>query len=244
MKQIKRVPALLLAAAMLSLAACREQQENSAVETTSPPVPEQTTVSASETRPQQTVLPPDAEEPVSAQPGDAFLYIADGSFGISYDGTANERSLLRYGAFNAKITGNGSYTVGVDCTDKAFQYEISNGKSTAGYRCVGLQFAAVRIADGAARFPEITVKITEIRVDGRAIPLTAENYTAAESGAVCANIYHPWIRELPADARSFSGERIPEGGGGYAAQIVSPDSFRSWEKVEVDFTVSNAGSPN
>lgn len=240
MKQISRLFILLTAAAMLSCTACREETEDSAAGSTAVSNAAQTTAATAETGLQITVRRPDAPQPEAAKPGEAFLYLADASFGALYDGSAADHALLRYGAGKAAVTGNGRYTVSVDCTDPSFQYEISNGTALSGYRCTGLQFAAVRIAGGAELFPDLTVEINEIRVDGRIVPLTAVNYTCTESGAICANIYHPWVRALPADAKNFAGEHIPDGTPGYSACIVSPDSFLTWGRIEADFTVSGA----
>ena len=243
MKYSERLAALFAAAALTCCCtACREEHTNSEAPVTTVSAAAETTAPQAETAPRQTVQPPDAKKGVAAQNGEAFLYIADGSFGVCYDGTDSDASLLRYGARVAAVTGDGSYTVSADCADTAFQYEISNGAATEGYRCSGLQFAAVRIAGGAELFPNAVIRITEVRADGRPVPLIANNYTAAEDKAVYANIYHPWVKALPADARGENGKPVPAGDTGYSACIVSPDDFRTWSKVEVDFTVTHTGA--
>ena len=123
-------------------------------------------------------------------------------------------------AKNTYVTGEGAYTVGLSFETPA----------------EGLAFAAVGIDGGEIAFPEYTIEVTEIRVNGEAIEF-GKGYTSSDDGVTTRmNLYNEWVSELPADARSFDGKTDDA-----TPTPVSKDAFASVSTVEVDFTVRRFG---
>lgn len=180
------------------------------------------------------------EEPVVAESGDAILYLADSQWYVQYDGTAD--TLMTYDAGIAKITGDGDYTVSVNAGTKACQYDIT-GDPNAGYECAGIVFGAVKVLDGTTLFPNMSIEIKEIRVDGEAVDLTAKNYTSSDDGKeMRANIYNSYVSSMPEDAHTAAGPVGTTEFGEYSSMIIDPLDFASWTKIEVDFTVTGTGA--
>ncbi len=181
----------------------------------------------------------ETEEPTVAKSGDAILIITDGQWYAKYFGTAED--LLSYGAGAVQITGNGDYTVSVNAGSAGTQKEIT-GDPNGSYQCSGLGFAAVKVMDGTKLFPEMSIEIREIRVDGNPVQLSAKNYTSSDDNTeMRANIYNEYVSRFPDDAHNADGKLTGEFGE-YSSQIVDPAAFSKWQKVEVDFTVSGIGA--
>ncbi|MBQ8921657.1 MAG: hypothetical protein IJ060_05790 [Oscillospiraceae bacterium] len=180
------------------------------------------------------------EEAVAAESGDAFLYINDGQFYIAYDGTAESSSSaprMTYDAGVAKIEGNGQYTVSVRNDTNGLRYDAT-GDAAGDLVVSGVQFAAVIVKDGTTLYPNMSIEINEIRLDGTPVATVAKNYTSSDDGKeMRANIYNQWVNKFPDDAHTADGAVSGEFGE-YSAQIIDPASFGTWKKVEVDFTVS------
>ena len=84
-----------------------------------------------------------------------------------------------------------------------------------------------------------------IVIDGKEIEMTAKNYTSTDDGVVTrTNLYNSWVSEPSQDARTIDGALYDADGNAldicseYSAQVVNVDDFKSWTKVEVNFTVS------
>lgn len=173
-----------------------------------------------------------------AESGDAILLITDSQWYVKYFGKAED--LLSYGAGAARITGNGDYTVSVNAGSHGTQKEIT-GDPSGSYQCSGLGFAAVKIVDGTKLYPNMSIEIKEIRVDGNPVTLAAKNYTSSDDNTeMRANIYNDFVSQFPEDAHNAAGQLTGEFGE-YSSKIVDPASFEKWQKVEVDFTVSGIG---
>ncbi len=155
-----------------------------------------------------------AEEAAAAEPVSPFAYImyADASWTNQYWASDVEGVTAR----NAEVTGGGMYTVGLEFANEA----------------QGLAFAAVGIKEGEASFPNYTIEITGIRVNGEAIEF-AKGYTSSDDGVETRmNVYNEWVSELPADARSFDGSLE-----GASPIIVDKEAFAAVKSVEIDFTL-------
>ena len=121
---------------------------------------------------------------------------------------------------NADITGPGAYTVGLEFAEAA----------------EGLAFAAIGIDGGEIAFPNYTIELKEIRVNGEAIE-AKKGYTSSDDSITTRmNLYNEWVSELPADARSFDGKTDDA-----APVIVDKEAFASVTKVEVDFVLHRFG---
>ena len=236
----KLFAAMTAAASVLSLCtACGSSRSESAAEsTTTAPV---TTVAAETEPAAETVAAEEIEfeEPVVAGSGDAILAITDGQWYVQYWG--KKEDILTYDAGIAHIDGDGDYTVSVNVGTKGAQFDIT-GDPVNGYTCGGVDFAAVKVLDGTTLFPDMSIEIKEIRVDGKPIKLTAKNYTSSDDGQeMRANIYNHFVSNIPEDAHTADGAVAAGEFGEYSAMIISPDDVSSWTKIEVDFTVTGTG---
>ncbi len=159
-----------------------------------------------------------AEEELPPEGGmTAYLMYADAAWANQYWFDGNEYPVT---AKNTYVTGAGDYTVGLEFATPA----------------EGLAFAAVGIDGGETAFPNYTIELKAIRVNGEAIEFT-KGYTSSDDGFTTRmNLYNEWVSEVPADARSFDGKTDDA-----SPMIVSKDAFASVNSVEVDFTVHQFG---
>ena len=145
----------------------------------------------------------------------AYLMYANSDWSAQYWGGDADGGVV---AKNADITGEGSYTIGLDFT------------GTEAGAAAGLAFSAVGIINGEKTLPNYYIRINEIRVNGTAID-AAKGYTSSDDGVTTRmNIYNEWVAEVPADARSFDGNTADA-----SPIIVDPAAFESVTTVEVDF---------
>lgn len=168
------------------------------------------------------MAPAIAEDAPAAGPT-AFLMYADSAWANQWwhDGAEPANGVK---VTEAAVTGEGSYTVGLDFTGSP------DGAAT------GLAFAAVGITDGEKTFPGYYIKIDAMRVNGEAIEV-GKGYTSSDEGVVTRmNIYNEWVTELPVDARSYDGDVSNANW-----IIVNKDAFASVKTVEVDFTYMKHG---
>ena len=119
-----------------------------------------------------------AAEEASGEGLTAYLMYADGSWTNQYWFDGNEYPVT---AANALVTGPGAYTVGL-----AFNEEAT-----------GLAFTALAIDAGEIAFPNYTLEVKEIRVNGEAIEF-GKYYTSSDDGITTrVNLYNEWVSELP-----------------------------------------------
>ncbi len=161
-----------------------------------------------------------AEElpPEGGMTATAYLMYADAAWANQYWLDGNEYPVT---AKNTYVTGAGDYTVGLEFATPA----------------EGLAFAAIGIEGGETAFPNYTIELKAIRVNGEAIEFT-KGYTSSDDGVTTRmNLYNEWVGEtLPADARSFDGKTDDA-----SPMIVNKDAFASVTSVEVDFTMHQFG---
>ncbi len=185
---------------------------------------------------------PEFETAYTAESGDAYLAIVDGQWWIQYWGSAEDDGyMLAYDAGLAKIEGDGEYTVSVTADTNGFRYDTT-GNASDQYTPSGCAFAAVICKDGDTLYPNMTMDITSIKIDGNEVPMVAEDFTCVDSG-MRANIYNEWVADdaLPEDAHDANGPVAP--GSGHSAQIVDPAAFADgWTTVEVTFNVTGTGA--
>lgn len=234
----KLFSALCASALILSLCtACGEESDSSSKAESS--ASSTTTTTAGTVEP-VTTEPTAFEEAVVAESGDAFLYIADSQWYVQYDGTAD--SLMTYDAGVTKITGDGDYTVSVNSGTKGCLFDIT-GDANGEYQCESISVMLVKVVDGTKLFPNMSIKVNEIRVDGKVATLTAKNYTSSDDGVeMRANICNPYVTDLTkvSDAHDENGP-IAGKESDYSATIIDLAEFTKWNKIEVDFTVSGCG---
>ncbi len=174
------------------------------------------------------------EDTVSAESGDAILAIVDGQWFVQYWGKNTD--LLTYDAGVAHITGDGDYTVSVNADTNGFRYDVTQSPDNE-YIPSGLEFLAVKVIDGTKLWPNMAIEVKSVRVDGNEVPLNYKNFTSSDDGEeMRANIYNHFVSEIPSDAHDANGPvSDPET---YSYMIIDPSYFDSWQKVEVDFSVT------
>ena len=161
------------------------------------------------------MIPAFAEEAADAAKTEAFIAYASGDWNAatSYWNDGNETGVI---VRNAEITGEGSYTVGLDFSEAA-----PDGVDTA--------FTALIVAGAIEAYPMASLKITAIRINGEEVEF-AKGYTNDEEGKTRMNIYNEWVGSVPAEARSWDGNTSDA-----TAVMVQKDVFTGVKTMEVDF---------
>lgn len=114
------------------------------------------------------------------------------SVGDAYDPTAKTDGLV---TSDVEITGEGTYTVGLDFTGTG----AGSANSTA--------FSALGISNGELLFPGYIVNITEVLVNGEPYALAGKPYTTSDdSKCTRVNLYNSWVTAVPEDARTIDGD--------------------------------------
>lgn len=192
------------------------------------------------------------EDPVGAEPGDAYLAMVDSQVWVQYWGKADDGSVLAYDAGVADITGDGDYTVSVTADTNGFRYDTT-GDANGEYTPSGVSFMAVMIPDGESLYPGAVITVNAVRIDGQEIEMVSKAYTSSDDGKETrANIFNTYIKDNPPspDARTAEGELYVGGDensptdacANYSPAIINPDDFADgWTTVEVDFTITGTG---
>ena len=146
-----------------------------------------------------------------------YLMYANADWNRQYWGEAADEGIT---PINADITGPGEYTVGLEFAEES----------------AGLAFTAIGIAGGEIAFPNYTIELKEIRINGETIEVK-KGYTSSDDGITTRmNLYNEWVSELPSDARSFDGKTDDA-----APVIVDKEAFAAVKKIEVDFVLHRFG---
>ena len=162
-----------------------------------------------------------AKEEEQADPDSATAWIMYNGGGVQYSvgDTYNPAPVAGVTATDVKITGAGTYTVALDFSG------LSDGKA------YGITFSAVGLSNGEILYPGYTMDIKEIKINGKAITLTAKPYTASDDEKCTrVNLYNEWVSKLPDDAHTLDGNL-----DGCSAVIVDKADFAQVEKIEVTF---------
>lgn len=247
--KIKRILACLCAAVMMavSFTACGDSESSSksdssssssesAAEATEAPTEAATEAAAVESsaaenaaaNANEQVNAIVVEDSVVAEDGDAYLAFADGRYVGYYWGT--DADTLTYAATNAKIEGNGQYTVALDASTNGY------GQTTGYNDMQGLTFAAVIVKNGTTLYPNMVITIDSIKLDGTEVEMTKKPYTSSDDGKeMRSNIYNGYVdaTQVSPDARTADGDLT-----NCSPQVVDPASFGNYKKIEVTFTVS------
>ncbi len=191
---------------------------------------------------------PDLEEARTAAPGQAYLAVTDSNWQTQYWGSATGNGyMLAYDAGIADIHGDDFYTVSVNADTEGFRYSMQDQN----YVPAGLGFLAVMIPEGEKLYPGASITIERILVDGNELELSGKNYTFSEDGIETkTNLFNSWASDIPLNARSSEGYLHDEDGDprdimkNYSAQVIDPENFESWKKIEVTFSISGTDGSN
>lgn len=127
----------------------------------------------------------------------AWIMYSSSDWGVSYsvgDTYAPESGTAGIVATDVEITGEGTYTVGLDFT------------GTGGGCANSTVFAAIGIANGEILYPGYCIEIKEVLINGEEYKLTGRPYTSSDD-AKCTrvNLYNEWVSAVPDSARTASG---------------------------------------
>lgn len=255
---MKRTTLIAIAAAVLcGMTGCAPQpqaaapEEDIIVAITDPPTTVPTTQPPTEPPTEATEETEDPLEPMNqADAREAYLAIVDGAWYNQFWGNSDPSDAdptgwyLSYDAGIAEIDGNGTYTVSVNADTKGFR--LASTDNIEGENIPqGLSFLSVVFRGGQDFFPDTVITVDSIKVDGREIDLLAKNVTAPgeDKGrnlpCIQAVLYDPNSEELPRGAVCADGVVSEQDDADeYSLNVVDPEDFESWQKVEVTFTVS------
>ena len=162
------------------------------------------------------------ELPPSDDMAIAWLMFASSDYNISYSvGDTYDPTGCTAGikATNVQITGEGTYTVGLDFT----------GCGTA----KGTSFSALGISNGEKFFPGYTYTIDEILINGEPYQMVGKGYTASDDGKCTrVNLFNSWVNSVPDDARTADGDLTD-----CSAQIMPLTKKDKVDTISVTFTV-------
>ena len=164
----------------------------------------------------------DIELPPSDDMAIAWLMFASSDYNISYSvGDTYDPTGCTAGikATNVQITGEGTYTVGLDFT----------GCGTA----KGTSFSALGISNGEKFFPGYTYTIDEILINGEPYQMVGKGYTSSDDGKCTrVNLFNSWVNSVPDDARTADGDLTD-----CSAQIMPLTKKDKVDTITVTFTV-------
>ena len=113
------------------------------------------------------------------------------SVGDTYDPDSKTDGVV---ANDVEITGEGTYTIGLDFTGTDAGCSISTA------------FSAIGISNGEELFPGYVITITEVLINGEVYKLNGRNYTSSDDGLCTrSNLYNQWVSAVPDDARTKAG---------------------------------------
>lgn len=119
----------------------------------------------------------------------AWLMWNDGGWALSYSvGDTYTPDAISGGmaVTDVEITGEGTYTVGIDFTGTQQGYSAS------------VAFAAIGIANGEVLYPNYIIDIKEVRINGEKYNLKGRAYTTSDNGVTTrVNLYNEWVKSIP-----------------------------------------------
>lgn len=119
----------------------------------------------------------------------AWLMWNDGGWALSYSvGDTYTPDAISGGMVvtDVEITGEGTYTVGIDFTGTEQGYSAS------------VAFAAIGIANGEVLYPNYIIDIKEVLINGEKYNLKGRAYTTSDNGVTTrVNLYNEWVKSIP-----------------------------------------------
>ncbi len=113
------------------------------------------------------------------------------SVGDEYNPTAKTGGVE---AVDVEVTGEGTYTVSLDFTGTGEGFADST------------VFCALAIANGEQLYPEYSIIIKEMVINGEVKTLKGKPYTTSDDGKCTrVNIYNEWVTSVPPEARTADG---------------------------------------
>lgn len=150
----------------------------------------------------------------------AYLSFADNAWSVQYWNDGNDYSPIV--ATTAEVTGNGTYTVGLDFTEAGGAADIA--------------FFDVEISNGEAAFPNSYMTIDSVKINGEEIALTGTPYTCSDDGvATRTNLYNAWV----SDATTVDNARTADGSADGITPTPVDGTITNINTIEVTFTLGD-----
>ena len=148
----------------------------------------------------------------------AYLSFADNAWSVQYWNDGNDYSPIV--ATTAEVTGNGTYTVGLDFTEAGGAADIA--------------FFDVEISNGEAAFPNSYMTIDSVKINGEEIALTGTPYTSSDDGvATRTNLYNAWV----SDVTTVESARTADGSADGITPTPVDGTITNINTIEVTFTL-------
>lgn len=148
----------------------------------------------------------------------AYLSFADNAWTVQYWNDGNDYSPVV--ATTAEVTGNGTYTVGLDFTEAGGAADIA--------------FFDVEISNGEAAFPNSYMTIDSVKINGEEVALTGTPYTSSDDGvATRTNLYNAWV----SDATTVDNARTADGSADGITPTPVDGTITNINTIEVTFTL-------
>ena len=126
---------------------------------------------------------------VTDQTAVAWLMWNDGGWALSYSvGDTYSPDSISPGlkVTDVEITGEGTYTVGIDFTGTAQGYSAS------------VAFSAIGISNGEKLFPGYVIDVKEVLVNGEPYTLKGRPYTTTDNYITTrVNLFNEWVKSVP-----------------------------------------------
>lgn len=114
------------------------------------------------------------------------------SVGDEYDPNAKSDGII---ATDVEITGEGTYTVGLDFTGTSKGFANST------------VFSALAVGNGELLYPGYIINITDIQINGESYEMVGKPYTTTDdSRCTRVNLYNSWVNKVPEEARTDNGD--------------------------------------
>lgn len=138
------------------------------------------------------------------------------SVGDTYDPTAKSNGIE---VVDAKIEGEGTYTVSIDFTGTEQGYANS------------VMFSALGLYNGELLYPGYVIDITELLVNGEPYDVNGKPYTSSDDKKCTrVNLYNGWVGSIPDDARCADGALTDA-----SATLLNSDTLGNVESISITF---------
>lgn len=152
----------------------------------------------------------------------AWLMYTSSDWGLSYsvgDEYAPDDVTAGIVVTDAEITGEGTYTVGLDFT------------GTSGGFANSTAFSAIGIANGEILYPGYCIEIKEVLINGEPYKLTGRPYTTSDDNKCTRlNLFNEWVSAVPDSARTASGNVM------YVSPcVIDASTLGNMESIQITF---------
>lgn len=163
----------------------------------------------------------DSAVEVVVEDGTAWMMFASSDWAISYANGDDHPTGGTDGiaATEVVLTGEGTYTVGLDFT------------GTWATEANSMVFCAIGVLNGENLFPGYVISVKEVLINGEPYAFHGENYTTSDDGnCTRSNLYNGWVTSMPGEARTAGDIANADSTG-----IIVPEEVGMISTIEVTF---------